>query len=371
MQSTAKSSPGSVDKNSIDGMQLITSILLLAATLFVFWWGFLFLRDTTGVPPLALAVIAIVWGVGGVAMLFISVNRLIESFGDSVRSVVQPFAFVGPAIALLFWFMFVPVLRTGYLSFFDNDSTNFVRLDNYAAVFTDRQMKAAFGNNILWMVIGTSFSVGLGLLIAAFADRSKFERLAKSIIFMPMAISFVGASLIWKFVYYYQPAGQPQNGLLNAIVTGLGFQPQAWVSDFQPFNNLFLIAILIWMQTGYAMVIFSAALKGVPEDLLEAGRIDGASEPHIFFKIIIPYIQGTIVTVATTILIFTLKIFDVVITMTGGQYNTEVIAIQFYRQFFQYRNFGYGSAIAIVLLLAVIPVMVYNLRQLAKQEGFK
>lgn len=367
--SSNTSQPKSI--SGFNATQLFTSTLLLAVTLFILWWGFLFLRDTTGMNPLLLAVAAIAWGVGGVALLFISVNRLIESFGEGVRQRVQPFAFVGPAVGLLGWFMFLPVVRTLWVSLRDADSAEFVGLSNYVAVFTERQMKAAFGNNILWMVIGTTFCVGLGLFIAVLADRSKFERLAKTLIFMPMAISFVGASVVWKFIYYYQPPGQPQNGLLNGIVTGLGFQPQAWISDFQPWNNLFLIVILIWMQTGYAMVICSAALKGVPDDLLEAGRIDGASEPRIFSSIILPYIKGTLITVATTILIFTLKIFDVVITMTGGQYNTEVIAVQFYRQFFQYRNFGYGSAIAIVLLLAVVPVMIYNLRQLSKQEGFR
>jgi alpha-glucoside transport system permease protein len=245
-----------------------------------------------------------------------------------------------------------------------------VGLQNFGAVFTDRQMLTSFRNNLLWMILGTGLCVTLGLLIAVFADRSRFERLAKSLIFMPMAISFVGAAVIWRFVYYYQPPGQPQIGLLNAFVSALGGDPQAWTSLFQPWNNLFLIIILVWMQTGYAMVIFSAALKGVPDDLLEAGRIDGANERRIFFNIIIPYIKGTIITVTTTILIFTLKIFDVVMAMTGGQYGTEVIATQFYRQFFVNRNFGYGSAIAIVLLIAVIPVMVYNLRQLGKQEAF-
>jgi alpha-glucoside transport system permease protein len=308
--------------------------------------------------------------VAGVGLLYFGLNRAIESFSDNVRSVVQPFIFVGPAILILAWFLIIPTVRTFYLSFLNADSTAFVGLENYASVFTDRQMLTSFRNNLLWMVVGTFACVALGLLIAVFADRSKFDRVAKSIIFLPMAISFVGAAVIWRFVYYYSPAGQDQIGLLNAIITGLGGEPQAWVSDFQPFNNLFLIVIMVWMQTGFAVVILSAALKGVPEDLLEAGRIDGASERRIFFRIIIPYIQGTLITVTTTILIFSLKIFDVVIAMTGGQYGTEVIATNFYRQFFVNRNFGYGSAIAIVLLIAVIPVMIYNLRQLGKQEGF-
>jgi alpha-glucoside transport system permease protein len=267
-------------------------------------------------------------------------------------------------------FLLIPTILTLWLSFFNANSTQFVGLSNYVAVFTERTMLTAFRNNILWMVFGTAGCVIFGLLVAVLADRSSFETLAKSLIFLPMAISFVGAGVIWRFIYYYAPPGQPQIGLLNAIVTGLGGDPQAWTTLLQPWNNFFLIAIVIWLQTGFAMVIFSAAIKGVPEDVLEAARVDGATEIDIFFKIMIPAIQGTIVTVSTTIIIFTLKIFDVVLVMTGGQYGTNVIAVEFYQQFFTNRNFGYGSAIAIVLLLAVTPVMIYNLRQLNKQEVF-
>src|SRR5206468_1786720 len=209
----------------------------------------------------------------------------------------------------------------------------------------------------------TGLCVIFGLLIAVLADRSRFETVAKALIFLPMAISFVGAGVIWKFIYEYAPKDAPQIGLLNAVVVGLGGQPQTWIAS-PPWNTLFLIIVLVWMQTGFAMVIFSAALKGVPEELLEAARLDGASEVQSFFRVIVPYIQGTIITVTTTIAIFTLKIFDVVRVMTGGQFDTEVVATQFYRQFFTNRNFGYGAAIAIVLFIAVIPVIMYNLRQL-------
>jgi alpha-glucoside transport system permease protein len=203
------------------------------------------------------------------------------------------------------------------------------------------------------------------------ADRSKFENLAKALIFLPMAISFVGAGVIWRFIYYYSPPGEPQIGLLNAIVTGLGGEPQAWTSLFQPWNNFFLVVIMIWLQTGFAMVIFSSAIKGIPTDIIEAAKVDGATELQSFFSIVIPAIQGTIITVTTTIVIFSLKIFDVVIVMTGGQFGTNVIATQFYRQFFINRDFGKGAAVAIVLLILVTPVIIYNLRQLNKQEGFR
>jgi len=344
------------------------SLLGLIVTFAVLWLGFLFLRDNT-LPQVLNGVIAIIWGVGGIALLFFVANMVAESLPRLWQGRIQPYIFVGPAVAFLVWFLFVPTLRTIYQSFFNADSSTFVGLDNYAATFTDRDMLESFRNNLLWLFLGTATCVILGLLIAVLADRSKFETVAKALIFMPMAISFVGAGVIWRFVYAYAPVEQTQIGALNAIIVSLGGQPQAWIAT-APWNNLFLIIVLVWMQTGFAMVLFSAALKGVPADLLEAARIDGASEVQTFFSIIVPYIQGTIVTVTTTIAIFTLKIFDVVIVMTGGQYGTEVVATQFFRQFFNNRNFGYGSAIAIVLFIAVLPVMIYNLRQLRKQEGF-
>lgn len=349
--------------------RFFAALLGLIVTLAILWFGFIFLRDDNGVPQLVKAVIAIIWGVGGVGALFTVANIMVESLSNQWRERIQPYVFVGPGVAILAWYLLIPAIRTLYQSLFDASSTNFVGLNNYIAAVTDRQMLTSFRNNLLWLVIGTGLCVVLGLLIAVLADRSKFETLAKALIFLPMAISFVGAGVIWRFMYAYSPPGEPQVGLLNAIVTGLGGQPQSWTTE-QPWNNLFLIVVLVWIQTGFAMVILSAALKGVPGELLEAARLDGASEIQAFFRVIIPYIQGTIVTVTTTIAIFTLKIFDVVIVMTGGQYSTEVVATQFYRQFFTNRNFGYGAAIAMLLFLAVVPVMVYNLRQLRKQEGF-
>lgn len=243
-------------------------------------------------------------------------------------------------------------------------------LQNYVAIFTERIMFEAFRNNLLWIIFGATLSVVFGLLIAVLADRSRFETVAKSLIFLPMAISMVGAGVIWNFIYEVKDVADPQIGLLNAIWVGLGGQPQAWTALLQPWNNLFLIVIVIWLQTGFAMVLFSAAIKGIPGEIMEAARVDGATEIQVFFQIMIPYIMGTIITVGTTIIIFTLKIFDVVIVMTGGQFGTHVIATQFYRQYFTNRNFGFGSAIAIILLVAVIPVMAYNLRQFAERRAF-
>jgi alpha-glucoside transport system permease protein len=351
--------------------RILLSIGIPAITFIVLWQGFLFLRDSNA-PQFIITLVAIVWGVGGVAILYWVFNWIVEQLPKEWTARLQPFVFIGPAMAILIWYLALPTVRTFWISLFDRNSKNFVGLQNYSAVFTDRSMLEAFRNNIMWLIIGTGFSVTVGLLISVLADRSKYERLAKSLIFLPMAISFVGASIIWNFIYEVKPVGSAQIGLLNALLVALGQDPQpftAWTA-IAPWNNLFLIIIVIWLQAGYAMTLFSAALKGIPGELLEAGRVDGANEVQIFFRIMIPYIKGTIITVTTTIAIFTLKIFDVVLVMTGGQFGTEVIATNFYRQYFSNRNFGFGSAIAIVLLIAVIPVMVYNLKQFSEQEAF-
>lgn len=364
--------------------RVLLAVGIPAIAFYILYQGFIFLRDSAA-PRGVIALVAIIWGVGGVAILYWVFNNLVEKLPEEWTARLQPFVFVGPAMAILGWYLAVPALRTFWISLFDRDgppadlslfaqiaSDSFVGLSNYLAVFTERVMLEAFRNNIMWIVFGSTLSVTFGLLVAVLADRSRFEKLAKSFIFLPMAISFVGASIIWNFIYEFRPANQAQIGLLNAIVVGLGGAPRAWPQwvDIAPWNNLFLIVIVVWLQAGFAMVLFSAALKGIPEELMEAGRIDGANEFQIFFRIMIPYIQGTIVTVWTTIVIFTLKIFDVVWVMTGGQFGTHVISTQFYRQAFTADNKGFGSAIAIVLLVAVIPVMIYNLRQFREQEAF-
>ncbi len=365
---TKGQSPARSSSDAASPGRLLIALLSLIVVIAVLYVGFVFLRSNNA-PPALSAILAIMWGVGGVAALFTAANILVESMSPAWTRRIQPYIFVGPAVLLLAAFLAIPTLETLRRSFLNNDSTTFVGLDNYIATFTDRQMQLSFRNNLLWLVVGTGASVALGLLIAVLADRSKFETVAKALIFLPMAISFVGAGVIWRFVYAYAPAGEAQIGLLNAVWTSLGGSPQSWIS-VQPWNNLLLIVVVVWLQTGFAMVVLSAALKGVPDDIVEAARMDGATEVQSFFRIIIPYIMGTIITVTTTTAIAMLKIFDVVIVMTGGQYSTEVVATQFYRQFFINRNFGFGSAIAIVLFLAVTPVLFYNLRQLRKQEGF-
>lgn len=350
--------------------QVVASIFVPLVTFVVLWQGFMFLRDNNA-PQIVMVLVSILWGVGGVALLYLVANWLVEKLPDNLRRAIQPFVFVGPAIAILAWFLAIPTLRTLVLSFKDETSTVFTGLSNYQFALTDRIMLEAFRNNLLWMIFGTAFSVGLGLIIAVLADRSRYENIYKAIIFMPMAISFVGAGVIWKFMYTYKGEGVGINeiGLLNAIVLALGGKSQPWLQQ-PPWNNFLLIVIMVWLQTGYAMVILSSAIKGIPAELLEAARVDGASEVKAFFRITIPYIQGTLLTVITTIIIFSLKLFDIVRVMTGGNNGTNVIANEFYLQRFTYGHTGRASAIAIILLLAVVPVMIYNLRQFRERKAF-
>jgi len=348
--------------------RIVFSLFVPAATFVVLYLGFRFLRDS-GAPQVVITVVAMIWGVGGVAALYFVANWLIQRMPRKWRSRFIPFLFVGPALIIIAWYLFIPAIRTLYLSFFDKFSSTFVAFENYKYVFTNRTMLIAFRNNLLWLFLGTGLCVIFGLLVALLADRSKIERTAKSFIFLPMAISFIGASIIWKFVYAYKPPGIDQVGLLNALVVALGGEPVGWIT-IRPWNTFFLIIILVWLQTGFGMVIFSAAIKGVPTSLLEAARLDGAKEGRIVFQIIIPYIKSTIITVATTTLLLTLKVFDIVYAMTNGLYGTEVLASQQYKQMFKFLHYGRGSAIAMVILIAVIPVIWYNLKQFGKREVF-
>jgi alpha-glucoside transport system permease protein len=351
--------------------QILVSLFVPIVTFLVLWQGYLFLQRAQA-PQIIQVIVAIIWGVGGVALLYVVANWMVLKLPKQWSKRLQPFVFVGPAIAIMGWFLAIPVVRSLVASFQDRLGEGWVGFDNYVFAFTNPRMVETFRNNLLWLVFGTSFSVALGLLIAVLADRSRAEVIYKSIIFTPMAISFVGAGVIWKFVYTYKGIGLniQEIGLLNAIVTSLGGTPQPWL-NIPPWNNFFLIVIMIWLQTGYAMVILSSAIKGVPAELLEAARIDGASEVRAFFNITIPYIRGTIITVVTTIVIFSLKTFDIVRVMTGGNNGTNVIANEFYLQSFTYTHKGRASAIAIVLLVLVTPVIIYNLRQFNKErKGF-
>jgi alpha-glucoside transport system permease protein len=322
--------------------------------------GFLFLRDSE-CPQVIKTFVAIVWGVGGIAGIYWVLYRLLLLFPTRIRVKVEPYVFVAPALLLLGWFLTLPVIRTAYLSFFGAASKDFVGLSNYTFVFTDRSMLVAWRNNLLWMVFGTSLSVIFGFVIALTSDRVGWEKTAKTIIFMPMAISMVGAGIIWRFMYAYDP----NIGLLNALVQLFNGSPKNWLI-LRPINTFFLIAVFIWGQTGFAMVVLSAAIKGVPKEIVEAATIDGAGDLRRIKDIIIPSVKSSIVTVSTTIVIGSLKTFDVVFTMTQGLDGTEVLASQQYKQMFRYFNYGRGAAIAMIIFLAVIPVIIYNIRQFQK-----
>lgn len=333
---------------------------------------------------LASAVVAVIVGVAGLLIYYYGSNFILDRVladrmaadGSVIQSnakrreAVRPWLFVGPALLLLTVFLVYPALRTTYLSFFNDRGREFVGLNNYEWALNDGQFGQSVRNNLGWLVIVPFTSTALGLLVAVLADRVRWESLAKSLIFMPMAISFVGASTIWRFVYAYRAEGQTQIGLLNAIVVGLGGEPQTWYTQ-PPVNNLALMVILIWIQTGFAMVLLSAALKGVPEEILEAARIDGANEIQIFFRVLIPQIMGTLTVVFTTIIIVVLKVFDIVYTMTNGQFETEVLANYMYRWMF--RNFDYGrsSMIAVTIMVAIIPLMILNIRRFQQEEAIR
>lgn len=315
-----------------------------------------------GISRAVIATFALIVGVGGVWLVFTGFNKLVDFAPYRIQPKLRPWVFVGPAVAVLGIFLVYPTIRTAVISV--TEDGGFV--DNFKFVFTDPNMQIALRNNAVWLLVGTTGSVLIGLLFAVMADRVKREAFAKTFVFLPLAISMVGASVIWRFMYAWRPEGNEQIGLVNAVWTSLGNEPVAFL-QVMPWNNLFLIVIMIWLQTGFAMVILSAALKGVPSEIIEAGRMDGASESKLFFKVVLPNIKGAMITVATTIFIAILKVFDIVFVMTGGRFETEVLANSMINQMFKFRNFGRASAIAVVLMVVVLPIIILNIRNLRRQ----
>ena len=360
-----KPKPGIVTWLTSTVGRILVSLLVPVITFLVLWRGFIFLRDSDA-PQVVQVLVAIVWGVGGVALLYTVSNWLVEQLPKEWVRRIQPFVFVGPALAILAWYLVIPTFRTLFMSFQNDISTRFVGLDNFIFAFSDRIMLEAFRNNLLWMIFGTGFSVGLGLLIAVLADRTKAESIYKAIIFMPMAISFVGAGVIWGFVYHIDP----DIGLLNAIITSLGGTRVAFLQTVG-LNTILLIVVGIWIWTGFAMTILSAALKGVPSEILEAARVDGANEWTVFWQIIVPIIMPTITVVITVMIINVLKVFDIVYVMTGGNYGTEVMANRMYTEMYINFNTGRGTAIAVVLILVIVPFMWLNVKRFQEQEAIR
>ena len=317
--------------------------------------------------------VALVVGVLGVFALYYAMDWLINRLPDRYRDQVRPFAFVGPAVVFLGVFLLYPTINTFFLSFQDAKGEEFVGIDNYIDIFTNSDTLVALRNSLAWVIVVPFVSIVIGLGFAVLSDRlgRKGEAFSKTFIFMPMAISFVGASIVWRFVYNFRPEGfGDQIGLLNGIFTAIGREPVAWLLQ-EPWNNFYLMVILIWLQTGFAMVILSAAIKSVPEEIVEAARIDGANEFQVFRKVTIPSISSTIVVVATTVIITVWKVFDIVFVMTGGRFETSVVAEKMVTEFFTFRNSGSGAALAVILLVAIIPLMIINVRRFREQEEMR
>lgn len=282
-----------------------------------------------------------------------------------------PWAYAAPTLLLLIFFLVYPSIDTIRLSFYDRTGEAFIGLQNYLYAFTNSTMLTAFRNNAIWVVVFTLSTVSFGLLFAVLLDRVKYESIIKSVVFIPMAISMVGAGTIWKFVYAYRPASASQIGLLNAIVVGLGGEPIGWLVARPWVNNFCLIVVGIWMWTGFCMVILSAAYKNIPRQLMEAARIDGANEWQIFRRVILPLLKPTIAVVTTTMVVFVLKIFDIVYVMTNGNFSTEVLANRMYKEQFSFMNYGRAATIAVILLILIIPMMIINIRRFKQQEAIR
>lgn len=318
------------------------------------------------------ALLAIVGGVGGALVLFWVLNFIAERLPGKWEDRLKPYLYIAPALAAIGLFLIYPAIRTIVFSFANQTSTAWVGFKNYTDLLGQRDFQITLVNTLLWIAIAPAVVVVLGLIVAVLADRlnPRAEKLSKTIIFLPMAISGVAAAAIWRFVYEVRPAGETQIGLQNAIITKLGFDPIAWLQqDSAKLNTLLLMIILIWGQAGFAMVLLSAAIKGVPEDTLEAARIDGANERQIFFRVVVPQIWGTIVTVFITVVIGVMKIFDIVYVMTGGNFNTNVVAVRFINELITNGNAGRASAIVVLLMLAVVPIMIYQVRNFRAQEA--
>jgi alpha-glucoside transport system permease protein len=279
---------------------------------------------------------------------------------------IRPLLWIAPALAFLAVFLVYPTLDTVRRSFMDRFSESYVGFRNYEYIVTDSGVRGAIVNNLLWLVFLTLGAVGIGLLVAVLVDRVRYEAFAKTIVFLPMAISFVAAGVIWRFMYDFRP----ESGTLNAIVTGLGSDPIGWLSE-SPINTFALIIVGVWMQVGFAMVILSAGLKSISNDLLEAARVDGATEWQTFRKITFPLLLPTIAVISTAVIIIALKAFDIVYVMTNGNFHTEVLANRMYKELFNIGHFGQASAIAVVLFLAIVPIMIFNIRRFREQEAIR
>ena len=293
---------------------------------------------------------------------------LIDRAPKKGRDYWQLAGFLAPAMLLVIIGLVYPAIRTSVLAF--QDSSGDWTMDNFIWTFTQPAAIRTLINTIIWVAIVPAFATAVGLAYAVFIDRSRGEKYYKVVLFMPIAISFVGAGVIWRFVYEYRSGDREQIGLLNAIVVAFGGEPVQWLQT-DPLNTFLLIVVMIWIQTGFAMVLLSAAIKGVPTEQIEAAQLDGTNAWQRFLNVTVPGIRGSLVVVLTTISIATLKVFDIVRTMTAGNFNTSVIANEMYTQAFRASEIGRGSALALILVLLVLPIVVYNVNVLRKQREIR
>ncbi|MCW2725242.1 MAG: transporter permease [Frankiales bacterium] len=311
---------------------------------------------------------------GAAVLLFLAVVGVIlfvaTRFSGRKADRAVATVFLLPTVVMVALGLVYPGAKTIYQSFFDAAGSSFVGFDNYATIFTSSDQVTVLRNTVLWVVVTPFVATAIGLVYAILIDRARLESFAKALIFLPMSISFVGASIIWKFVYEYRPNEQDiqQIGLLNQVLVWLGGSPQQWLVN-PPWNTFFLIVVMIWIQAGFAMTVLSAAIKAIPEDIVEAARLDGVGALGMFRFVTVPSIRPALVVVLTTIGIGTLKVFDIVRTMTGGQFDTSVVANEFYSQSFRSANQGLGAALAVLLFVLVIPIVAYNIRQLRSTEA--
>lgn len=364
--------PGAHDSGLGVWLLRIATAVAVPAVIVSFFFTIEYLKDDSASKLLQVG-LALVVGVGGVWVMYWGMDRLISTLPGNMPAALRPFAFVGPAMVLLGFYLVFPVINTILISLQDRRGEEFVGLDNYATIFSQSDYLISMRNSILWVLIVPAVAVVIGLVFATLADRlpPRAESVSKSLIFLPMAISFVAASVVWIFVYSFRAEGfGDQIGLLNALKVAFDLDPTLWLQQ-TPENNLYLMVILVWLQTGFAMVILSSAIKGVPGELLEAARIDGATEWQVFTRVIIPSVATTIVVVWTTIVITTWKVFDIVWVNTGGDFDTSVVAELMVTEFFRNKNNGVGGALAVVLFVAVVPILILNIRRFREEEALR
>ena len=318
------------------------------------------------------ALLTVLAGVGIALVAYWLLNKLAELLPGRWEDRIKPFLYILPAYAAISIYLLYPAVSTAINSFKDPASIEWVGFDNYTKLLQTSAFQQTLFNTLLWIIIVPAVTVVVGLAVAVLADRlgPRAEKYTKTIIFLPMAVSMVAAATAWRFIYASNPEGETQIGLLNAVWTGLGFDPVPWLQQSQlHLNSLLLMVILLWAQVGFSMVLLSAAVKGVPTETLEAARIDGANERQTFFRVVVPQIKGTIITVFITVTITVMKIFDIVYVTTNGNFNTNVVGNEFYNQLTTNFNNGAAASIVVMLMIAVIPIMIFQVRHFRAEEA--